>query len=212
MLFNDQPGVSNLVTLTTSVSPNSFTNNSSVNNFTITGTGRISGALGLTKQGSSMLTLTTTNDFTGPVLVEAGTLRLGASAALGATNSGTTIASGATLDVGAGNLAANVINLGFESVTVSGSGVGGNGAILNSHTNSQQNALRFVTLAGDTTFGGPGNWNAVNNPGRWDIRSQAGNTDIASAANAFLSTGGQPFKLTKTGSNYVGRGTCIMVV
>ena len=56
----------------------------------------------------------TTNDFSGPVSVEAGTLKVGTSAALGSTNGGTTIANGATLDVG-GNATANLINLGFES-------------------------------------------------------------------------------------------------
>ena len=54
-------------------------------------------------------------------------------------------------------------NLGAEPVTVSGSGIGGAGAIQNSGATAL-NALQFVTLAGDTTFGGTN---------RWDIRTNA---------------------------------------
>jgi autotransporter-associated beta strand protein len=204
--FDDSvPGVTNWATIAagTVVLPFAVTNNSSLVNYTIAGAGKISGAASLLKAGTSTMTLATTNDFTGPVTVLAGTLKLGSSTALGATNSGTTIASGATLDFGGTNLAANSINLGFEQVTVSGPGVGGMGALINSATNSQQNAVRFVTMTGDTTIGGtlPNYWLTGN--GRWDIRSQAANTDIAAVTNAVLSTGGQPYNLTKAGSNQV---------
>jgi autotransporter-associated beta strand protein len=204
--FDDSvAGVTNWATIAsgTVLLPFAVTNNSSLNNYTIAGAGKISGGASIMKAGTSTLTLATTNDFTGPVTVQAGTLKLGSSTALGATNSGTTIASGATLDFGGTNLAANSINLGFEQVTVSGAGVGGQGAIINSATNSQQNAVRFVTLTGDTTFGGtlPGYW--LTGQGRWDIRSQAGNVDMAAATNAVLSTGGQPYNLTKAGANQV---------
>lgn len=204
--FDDSvAGVTNWATIAagTAVLPSAVTNNSSLINYTIAGAGKISGSAGLLKSGTSTLTLATTNDFTGPVTVLAGTLKLGSSTALGATNSGTTIASGATLDFGGTNLAANSINLGFEQVTVSGPGVGGMGALINSATNTQQNAVRFVTLTGDTTIGGtlPSYWLTGN--GRWDIRSAAANTDIAAATNAVLSTGGHAYNLTKAGSNQV---------
>src|SRR5262249_24844134 len=81
----------------------------------------------------------------------------------------------------------------LEPIFVSGSGPDGTGAIINSSTNSQQNALRVVTLTADATFGGPGNYLAGGNPGRWDIRG----------AGAALSTGGQPYNLTKKGTNQV---------
>ncbi len=205
LLDDSVGGVTNTLNIGSGVAvlPWAITNNSALNNYTIMGAGKISGVTGLLKNGTSTLTITTTNDFTGPVNVLAGTLKVGASSALGATNSGTTIASGATLDVGGTNMAANVLNLGFEMVTVSGAGVNAGGAIINSSTNNQQNALRMVTLAGHTSFGGPGNWMASGNPGRWDIRSQAANTDIAASTNAVLSTDGQPYDLTKVGTNQV---------
>lgn len=102
---------------------------------------------------------------------------------MGRTNGSTTVSSGATLDV-------NAQNLGAEPVVVSGSGVGGNGAIVNSGV-GQNNALRYVTLAGNTTFG---------NPGRWDIR---GAPSTADPANAGLSTGGNSYSLTKIGTNQI---------
>ena len=61
-------------------------------------------------------------------------------------------------------------------------GDGGNGAIINSGA-QQINALRYVTLLGNTTFGGSA---------RWDIRGASE-----------LSTGGNPYKLTKLGANQV---------
>ena len=204
-LDDSVPGVTNTLTLGsgTVVQPYSVTVNSSANNYTIAGPGKITGATGISKSGPSTLTLTSTNDFTGPVNVLAGTLKVGSNPALGATNSGTTIASGATLDVGGGGLAANALNLGFENITISGAGVGGLGAIVCSNTNQQQNALRYVTLAGDTTLGGVSAAYWLTGTGRWDIRSQAANPDIASPTNAFLSTSGNPYNLTKTSSNQV---------
>jgi autotransporter-associated beta strand protein len=130
----------------------------------------------LNKQNINTLTLSAGNTFSGAMTVSAGTLRVGNSAALGTTAGGTTVADGATLDV-------NGFNLGAEAVTATGAGVGGNGAIVNTGA-SQVNALQFLTLAGDTTFGGSA---------RWDLRGVSG----------ALSTGGQPYSLTKTGANLI---------
>ena len=159
----------------------------------------IAGAGTLTQGGTNLLTLSGTNLFTGPAVVLAGsTLRLDNNAALGTADSGTTINSGGTLDVGAPDLAALALTV-LEPITVSGAGVNGAGAILNSSTNQQYNALRYVTLAGDTTLGGPGAWAPTgSNPGRWDIRYSP-----TTGTNAVLSTSGQPYKLTKTGPNQV---------
>ena len=101
----------------------------------------------------------------------------GNSSALG-TNI-TTIDSGATLDVNGQALS------GTAQIVVSGSGVGGLGAIINNGA-SQQNALGSITLAGDTTFGGTN---------RWDLRPTSGNTT--------LSTSGQAYNLIKTSTNVI---------
>ncbi len=136
---------------------------------------QINGAGSLRKVGSGILALTASNSFSGNTTIAAGTLQVRNSWALGSTNAGTIISTGARLDV-------NGINLGAEPVTVQGTGLGNAGAIINTGA-SQMNALRFVTLAGNTTFGGIG---------RWDIR-----------ANPTGSLTGNNFNLTKTGPNEV---------
>jgi fibronectin-binding autotransporter adhesin len=196
VLFGDWPGAATSINLTATVQPAAMTNDSTLS-YGITGSGRISGSVGIVKQGTGTLTLGTANDFTGAVDVQAGTLNVLNNTSLGTTDSGTTIAPGATLDVG-GNAANNGLNLGTEPITVSGQGVGNNGAIVNSGPNSQYNALRVVTLAGDTTFGGPGQFDPANNVGRWDIRYSP-----TSGTNGVLSTSGHPYSLIKTGANQV---------
>lgn len=159
------------------IAPTALTNISSANNFTITGAGQIIGGGSIVKGGTSLLALNTANPaFTGPIDVMAGTLQVGSGSALGTPANGATIETGAALDV-------NGQNLGSKPITVSGAGVGGLGAIINSGA-QQINALKVVTLAGDTTFGGTG---------RWDIRG----------GSASISTGGQPYNIIKTGTNQV---------
>lgn len=135
----------------------------------------ISGAGTLTQNGSGVLTLSGDSTFTGPAVVAQGTLKTGSALALGAVDGGTTVNPGATLDV-------NGQNLGAEPVTASGAGIGGNGAIINSGA-GQNNALRFLTLAGNAVFGGTA---------RWDIRQAGGSATLNGA-----------FKITKVGSNQV---------
>jgi len=132
----------------------------------------------LNKQNTNTLTLSGANTYSGAITVSGGKLRVGSVSALGSTAGGTIVANGATLDV-------NGFNLGAEVITASGPGVGGGGAVINTGA-SQNNALQFLTLAGDTTLGGSA---------RWDLRSAGG--------AAALSAGGQPYSLTKTGANTI---------
>jgi hypothetical protein len=105
------------------------------------------------------------------------TLRAASGTALGRNVGTTLIENGGTLDV-------NGQNLGPKSVTVSGVGVGNNGAIINSGA-AQISALQSVILQSNVTFGGSA---------RWDIRAGAASS---------LDTGGQPFSITKVGTNQV---------
>jgi fibronectin-binding autotransporter adhesin len=139
------------------------------------------------KTNTDTVTLGGASTHNGTIIVAQGTLKAGSGGAFGngstviVTNNVTT---SATLDVNGQTLQTAV---GPSTVVVNGTGVGGNGAILNSGPDSQT-ALLNVTLAGDTTFGG--------SSGRWDIRTITG-------FPAQLQTGGQPYNLTKVGTNQV---------
>ena len=152
------------------------------------------GTQGFIKNGVGCLTLSGANTYTGLTTVSAGTLRVQNNAALGATNSGTLIVNGATLDLG-GTLAAQALILNAEQITVSGAGVNGRGAVNISSNTSQYNALRLLSLAGDTTFGGE------QSGGRWDLRNVNGPSSLAMNGHT----------ITKVGSNYVGlRGVTVV--
>jgi fibronectin-binding autotransporter adhesin len=169
VMFTDSiitaPNSTTTITLSGTVSPSLMTVNSTTN-YTINGAGVISGGGSIVKQGSSTLTLGGANNFTGPVLVQAGILKMDSNGALGSTAGVTTIAGGATLDI-------NNKSFQSEPIHVSGSGVGGNGAIVNTGA-SQINALGHVVLKGNVIFSGPN---------RWDIRNGA--AILSSEGNAY---------------------------
>jgi poly(beta-D-mannuronate) lyase len=179
VLFDDTAAVTE-ITIGTGVVvlPSVVTNISSANNFTISGSGKISGTNSIVKDGTSTLTLSTTNDFTGSVTVLNGILKVGCTNALGTIAGSTFVTNGGTLDI-------NGVNLGMEPIIVSGDGLTNGGAIINSG-GQQTVALKNLTLAGDTAFGGTG---------RWDIRNTGG--------TASLSTGNQSWSITKVGTNQV---------
>ncbi len=157
----------------------------------VTMSGVISGSGTVTQAGSGVLTLSGSNTFSGGVMIQDGTMQAGNASALGSTSGNTIVTNNGTLDV-------NGFNLTGEAVTVSAAGVGVNGAII-SGGGQQTYALRNVTLAGDTTFGGVGPWNPSANINRWDIRAASN----SSTNGCTLSTGGHPYKLTKTGGNQI---------
>jgi autotransporter-associated beta strand protein len=166
---------------------------SATNGITLTGTNNatinavITGGSGLTLQGGGVLTLGGVNTYTGDTFVNSGaTLKLANNFAVGTGN--VTINSGATLDTNNRNLSLASTS---SVVTVSGAGVGGNGAIVNS-AGGVAAGIANVTLAGDTTFGGNGRWDI-------DVRDAGGNV----VGNASLLTTGGPVNLTKIGTNTV---------
>jgi fibronectin-binding autotransporter adhesin len=188
--------------------------------YTLSGTGKISGATGLTVSSTGTTTLATTNDYYGttsvtagtlyvtgsvgsysPVSVTgAGTLRLGNSAyALGQNNSiggvgAATTINGGTLDL---NGFTNNDILGCEVFYVQGQGVDtnadsvGDGAIVNNGAADQLDSLRDLRLTGPTTFGGSK---------RWDLRND--NSTPLNSANPVVLAGNN-YALTKTGINQI---------
>jgi autotransporter-associated beta strand protein len=149
VLFDDTFGVPTTVVVNGTVSPSIVTVNSIANNFTISGPGAISGPGSLVKLGSSALTLTSGANFTGPVTIGGGSVYAGNNSFQSVAS--VTISNGATLDLD-GSTYNN-----HQRITVSGTGMNGQGAIYNSNNDYPVEVLNF-TLTGDTKFGGSSRW------------------------------------------------------
>ena len=111
----------------------------------ITGSGVISGTAGITKTGEGTLTLSAANTYTGATTISAGALNLQNATGLGTTAAGTTVASGAALQIQGG------ISAGAEALTLSGAGQTSTGALLNVSGNNTYGGA--ITRAADTTIG-----------------------------------------------------------
>ncbi len=122
------------------------------NTLTVTGAANTSisavvsgtGSAALVKNGAGTLALSGANTYSGTTTVSAGTLLASHASALGSTAAGTVVNSGGTLALSGG------VAIGAESLSLSGSGAGGLGALRNvSGANSYAGA---ITLAGDATI------------------------------------------------------------
>ncbi len=141
VLFNDFATGTAVGINGANVSPATVVFNNTVNQYTITGTHGIAGGTGITKSGNGSLTLATPNTFAGAVNVNAGTVRAGHANAFGSTVTGTTIASGATLDL-------NGTAVGAEPLVL-------NGSLINASGTSASFA-GDITVATAATLGGSG--------------------------------------------------------
>jgi trimeric autotransporter adhesin len=84
----DDTAATNFVTLTGTLKPVSVSFTNSALNYTLQGSGKITGPTGLAKAGSGTLTVTTTgSDYTGPVVVNGGVLSVGSVALNGSASS-----------------------------------------------------------------------------------------------------------------------------
>jgi fibronectin-binding autotransporter adhesin len=157
------------------------------NNISVTNA--ISGPGTLTQNGTNIVTLTGNNTtFTGTPIVAQGTLQIGSSNSIFVAASGITVSNGATLDTFGQALYGGSSAI---TLTASGAGVGGEGAIVNNGTSTPTQVFHIVNLTGDTTFGGMS---------AWDIRNSSGKT---APADAQLNGPNGPYNLTKVDSNTV---------
>lgn len=124
----------------------------------------LSGAGTFAKTGAGRMTFNRQSPtFMGAVEVREGTVLTDSAYPFGSST--VVVYSAAALDLGSPTLADQGLNVGSNLIVVSGSGLNGRGAIINSSAKSQYNALANVVLAGNVVFGGE------HANGRWDIRN-----------------------------------------
>ena len=162
--------------------------------------GVIGGTGGLIKQGIGSFTLSGTNTYTGTTAISAGTLAAANAAALGGTGGGTTVQTGATLDV-------NNVTLAAEPITINGAGVGGGGALTGTGTASISGA---VTQGSNSTIGTTVGGSSLTLTG---VVNAAGfTTDIRGAGDVTATNAGNDFSsvtVTNAGNVSLRDGSAI---
>lgn len=147
-VFDDSALGTTAVALNTTVTPGGVLVSNSTLNYTISGTGRISGNSGLTKQGTGTLTLSTTNNnYTGATVIdEGGTLVATVTNNLGANS---------PLRMGTGSLNLGANHQRFSSTYVTNGNINATGAIVTSANHNLAGGNISAILAGGsvTTFG-----------------------------------------------------------
>ena len=169
----------------------------------------------ITKTGTSTFTLSGANTYGGATTISAGVLTIQNASALGSTVSGTSVASGAALQIQGG------IAVGTEALSLNGSGVSNGGAFRNvSGNNSFAGAITFGSASTISSDGGTltlsGN---VNNGGFLFTESGAGNvtiTGVISGSGGLTKSGAGTLTLsgassnTYTGVTTVNQGTLVL--
>lgn len=154
VLFDDTTGVPTTVAVTGGgIVPSVATVNSSVNNYTFNGPNQLSGFGTLVKEGSSTLSIFTPSGFPGSVAIGGGTVYAGNNCF--SASSSIVITNNATMDLGGGQFN------NFIPITISGTGVGGQGALVNSYGDYPVESVN-IAMIGDTVFGGTQRWDLAN--------------------------------------------------
>ncbi len=155
----------------------------------------ISGTGSFTQAGGDIVQLSGANTYTGNIVVTNNSiLQLGSYTALGsgvsAGTATTTVANGSSIDINGYTI--------YGSIIAQGSGANGEGAIMNSSPDiAGTQAPAAVQYVGLTNLTLSGNITIDVNGNRFDLRSPAGTG--GNPGTAFLSTGGQPYNITKIG-------------
>ncbi|MCX8156917.1 MAG: autotransporter-associated beta strand repeat-containing protein [Verrucomicrobiae bacterium] len=141
VLFDDSAPGTTTVNLLTNVQPASVILNNSNLTYTLTGSGKITGPAGLTKNNAGAVTLANTggNDYAGPTVVNDGLLRAGAANVL-SSNSPVQVAGG-TLDI-------QNFNQTVPQVTLASGVIAGSGGTLLAGSYQAQSGLISANLAG----------------------------------------------------------------
>jgi fibronectin-binding autotransporter adhesin len=163
---------------------------------------------GLTKEGSGALTLSGANTYAGDTTISGGTLRLGNANSLGyggtKTNVSdkTTVSSGFTLDL---NGVADI----NEAITLNGSGIGGNGALINSSVTDASigNGIASILLSGATTGSGYATAPTVTISGTGTSATATAYLGVTSASFSAGATGNKVYSVAPTVTISGGGGT-----
>jgi autotransporter-associated beta strand protein len=127
-------------------------------NITISGQIIASGSSSLTKVGSNTVFFTNnTNNYTRPTNIVGGVLNIQAANALGSTSNGTTVQSGAALQIQGG------ITTAAEALTLNGTGISNDGALRNISSNNTYAGL--VTLGSATRINSDSSTLTLSNAG-----------------------------------------------
>ncbi len=134
-------------------------------NASTTFSGILSGGGGFAKTGTGALTLTGVNSYTGATTISGGTLVLGAGGSIAASSGVNLAASGATLDIAAGNqaianltgVAGSRVLLGASTLNVTGAGSTSFGGVISGTGGLTQSGTGTLTLTGVNTYAGATN-------------------------------------------------------
>lgn len=152
--FDDTGSALPPINLTTTVQPAALVF-AGTQTYTLAGAGKISGVTSLTKAGSGKLIILTTNDYTGPTLINLGTLQLGNGSRSGSLGSGT-VSNNAVLQFNqSGNATVSglitgpggVVNAGSGTLTLAANNTYAGGTTVSGGT---------VAIAADANLGAPG--------------------------------------------------------
>jgi autotransporter-associated beta strand protein len=155
--------------------------------------GPVAGQGALVKSGPGGLALASANTYAGGTTVASGTLLPSLNGGLG--SGAVTVMAGAALDIANASAAAYA-----NPIAVEGSGPDSLGALRNTRSgNEQQNAFKYVTLAGDATLYAQS---------RFDVRS--GTFDFAGHSLSVM--GGSTFSIASSAVSNVTSATAIQVV
>jgi len=178
------------------------------NNASTSFTGTLAGSGGsLIKAGTGTLTLSgASSSYDGTTTISAGTIQIDHDNALGSTAAGTTVASGAALELSGG------ISIGAEALSLSGTGISSGGALRNiSGDNSYAGAITLAAAtlinsdSGNLTLSG-----AISGTQNLTIGG-AGNTavsgNITTSTGTLTKVGAGTLTLSGAGSSYTGTTT-----
>lgn len=167
---------------------------------TVTLSGILSGAGGITASGSNLTVLSGNNTYTGITTISSGTLQANSNNALGSTTGGTTVQSGGTLLINSGvSLQDN------ETITLSGTGSSSQGALANTGGSAEVNG--DILLGANATIDSTaGTFTLGNNTSTDTLALNAFNLTLSGSGDTFINS-----NLTGTGDlNKSGTGTATL--